>query len=152
MLEEDRNRHDYSYDPKTDSHGFQEPCSLLEIRRIIGCILIAAGFIGAYWTFRIVYLAFSSPDTLPLYRDIAAEAVTIIKSQENLEIMIPSKFLAGLSTFLFLIISSTISCALIAQGVNVMNYDTQGLVRKINSLKFNLDRNFTAIKEILRRK
>jgi hypothetical protein len=152
MYEQDDTRRESFSGRSLDGSSTSERHEALGLRRGIACLLITVGFIGACWSIMTVYSAIRRPDTVPLYRDIAADAVARLNSDENTELIIPAKFLAALSTFLLLIISSSVSGTLIAQGVNLISFDTQRLVRKLNSLKLSVAEKFRAVKEALQRR
>ncbi|MGC9367779.1 MAG: hypothetical protein ACP5FK_12160 [bacterium] len=126
----------------------QEQQEGVNVKEVIGIILIIIGLLIALWTFKSVYELFTKPEITENWTGIISQGIEIPVEtlEKQTSLLIPADFFSYLLPILLLSIAVSISGILIKGGVELLYGSYQKYKTRLSSMEYRLSKKIDSLR------
>ncbi|KQC11652.1 MAG: hypothetical protein APR63_12325 [Desulfuromonas sp. SDB] len=126
----------------------QEQQEGVNVKEVIGIILIIIGLLIALWTFKSVYELFTKPEITENWTGIISQGIEIPVEtlEKQTSLLIPADFFSYLLPILLLSIAVSISGILIKGGVELLYGSYQKYKTRLSSIEYRLSKKIDSLR------
>lgn len=126
----------------------QEQQEGINVKEVIGIILIIIGLLIALWTFKSVYELFTKPEVIENWTGIISQGIELPVEtlEKQTSLLIPAEFFSFLLPILLLSIAVSISGILIKGGVELLYGSYQKYKTRLSTMEYRLSKKIDSLR------